>query len=90
MRSQGPSALPPYATNPGEFYCRFGLDIKAASRAAVTLVAELADGCVGYLPKPEAVERGGYSAYPGRQCKLIPEAGGRVVTATRRMLAQVF
>lgn len=77
-------------SNPGELYCQFGLDIKAHSPADVTIVSELTDGCVGYLPTPQAVLHGGYSAYPGLQCKLIPEAGHQVVDATRVMLAQVF
>lgn len=76
--------------NPAELYCAFGLQIKQGSPAAVTLVAELADGYVGYVPTPEAIRRGGYSAYPGRQCQLIPQAGEMIVAATRRLLAEIF
>ena len=77
-------------TNPSELYCHFGLKIKENSPAAVTAVAELVDGCAGYIPTPDAIERGGYSAYPGRQCQLAPDAGDRIVEATQRMLAEVF
>jgi hypothetical protein len=77
-------------TNPGELYCQFGLDIKAGSPAEVTIVAELTDGCVGYIPTPEAIERGGYSADPGLQCRLVPEAGQGIVVATHEMLRRAF
>ncbi|MDA0746563.1 MAG: hypothetical protein O2954_08580 [bacterium] len=77
-------------TNPGELYCQLGLEIKKLSPAAVTVVAELTDGCVGYIPTAAAIARGGYSANPGRQCKLAQEAGEWIVEATGRMLAEVF
>jgi hypothetical protein len=77
-------------TNPGELYCQYGLDIKERSPAEVTLVSELTDGCVGYVPTPEAILRSGYSAYPGLQCKLVPEAGEMVVEATGEMLEELF
>ena len=99
MRQESPIPVPvsvlrlgnaAICTNPGEFYCGFGLDIKADSPAAVTVVAELTNGCVGYIPTREAIEGGGYSAYPGLQCQLVPEAGELIVEATHRMLKNAF
>lgn len=78
------------ATCPGELCCRFGLDIKAASPAPETLLAQLTDGSAGYIPTPEAIRRGGYRAYPGRQCQLAAAAGAQVATACGQLLAELL
>jgi neutral ceramidase len=76
--------------NPAELYVEFGLAIKERSPAKVTLVAELSDGNLGYVPIPEAIRHGGYSAASASHTRLVPEGGWMIVEATEQMLAQAF
>jgi len=78
-------------TNPAELYCEFGLAIKKDSPARVTLVAELTDGCIGYVPIPEAIRNGGYSAFHEWASSRFEEtAGDKIVQHTIEMLKKVF
>jgi hypothetical protein len=76
--------------NPAELYVKFGLAMKQHSPAQVTLVAELTDGSCGYVPTPEAIRHGGYSATSASHTRLLPEAGWMMVESTRELLAQLF
>ncbi len=76
--------------NPGELFCAFGLAIKEKSPARVTLVSELTDDWVGYVPTPEAIRHGGYGAMPTTYTRLIPEAGWLMVEKTHQLLAQAW
>jgi neutral ceramidase len=76
--------------NPAELYVEFGLAIKQRSPAPVTLIAELTDGWCGYVPTPEAIRHGGYSATANRYTRLIPEAGWIITETTAQLLGQVF
>jgi hypothetical protein len=76
--------------NPAEIFSEFALAIREASPARVTLISELTDGYVGYIPTPLAFTRGGYETWPCQTSKLSPEAGDRVVEATRGLLERAF
>ena len=76
--------------NPTELYVEFGLAIKQKSPARTTLIAELTDGYWGYVPTPEAIRHGGYSALSASHTRLIPEGGWMIVETTRQLLAQTF
>jgi neutral ceramidase len=76
--------------NPSEFFSEFGLAIKANSPARVTLIAELSDGYCGYVPTPEAIRHGGYSAASAIHTRLVPEAGWIMVESTQTLLDKVF
>ena len=77
-------------TNPAELFVEFGLAIRARSRASVTLVAELTDGYVGYIPTRRAFARGGYETWPAPSSQLGIEAGEEIVTATAELMAAAF
>ncbi len=75
-------------TNPAEFFCALGLAIKAESPWQPTLVAELANGYVGYVPTAEAFA-GGYEVRTARSSFLDPVAGEEIVAASHRVLRRL-
>jgi len=66
-----------FVSNPAEYFCQFGLNIKERSHFPFTYVVELANGCIGYVPTPEAMgpNGGGYEPRMAMSSKLVPEAG---------------
>ncbi len=74
-------------TVPVELFCEFGLAIKAASPVRYTLVSELTNGAMGYVPTRQAFEEGGYEVrkLPGNSF-LAVDAGERIVEASLGML----
>lgn len=76
--------------NPTELYVEFGLAMKQKSPARTTLIAQLTDGYWGYVPTPEAIRHGGYSALSASHTRLVPEGGWLMVETTRQLLAQAF
>lgn len=73
-------------TNPGELFAEFALEIRRASAARVTLISQLTDGYVGYIPTEIAFTRGGYETWPSGTSKLVPEAGTMIVESTTNLL----
>ncbi len=74
-------------TNPAELFAEYGLAIKAGSPFEYTLVAELTNGLVGYVPTPEAFDFGGYEVrkMPGTSY-LATDAGERIVRGSLEIL----
>ena len=68
----------------------FGLEIRRASPARVTMVSELTGGYCGYVPTRLAFARGGYETWPASTSQLVPEAGEEIVRATQELLAAAF
>ena len=66
-----------YLANPAEYFCQFGLNIKQRSQFPYTYIVELANGCIGYVPTPDAFGSGGggYEVRMAMSSKLVPEAG---------------
>jgi neutral ceramidase len=77
-------------TSPAELFVEYGLQIKETSPASVTIVAELVDGCVGYVPTEEAMKHGGYCSIRQPACPLDVCAGGMIVDATRQLIDRVL
>ena len=78
-------------TVPVELFCEFGLEIKRLGnqRFAHTMVIELANGYLGYVPTRKSFVGGGYETRDAKSSQLAPEAGDLIVQAADRLLARL-
>jgi len=76
-------------TNGAEFFCRLGLDIKAASPFRRTWVVTLANQWIGYVATPNAFYAGGYEPRTARSAKMAPWAGQSIVETSLSALGLV-
>jgi len=74
---------------PGEIFCELGLAIKNASPAAATLVAELSNDAIGYIPTRESFAQGGYEVITGSTF-YQPGAGEKLAAAAVAQLQKLF
>jgi hypothetical protein len=77
------------ATNGSEYFCDFGLRIKACSPLKPTWVVSLANEYIGYVPTAHAFAAGGYEQRTARSSKLAPDAGQKLLMAALRGLNRV-
>lgn len=72
---------------PGEFFVELGLAIKANSPYRQTVIVELANGSIGYIPNRKAYQEGEYEAVTTR-CK--EGSGEMLVEAATRLLIDSY
>jgi len=71
---------------PGEVFVELGLAIKQRSPFRTTLIAELANGSIGYIPDRRAFAEGNYEAVSAR---CAPGGGELLVDAALKLLKEV-
>lgn len=71
---------------PGEIFVELGLAIKEASPFRYTMIAELANGSVGYIPNGDAYPQGNYEVVSTR---CAEGSGELLVAAALRLLQQL-
>jgi len=76
---------------PAELFTEFGLQIKKNSPFRYTFIAELSNGCVGYVPTREAFGTGplSYGTRTARSSKLAPEVGDMFVETALELLKRL-
>ena len=68
---------------PGEIFVELGLAIKQDSPFSYTIIAELANGSIGYIPSRRAYAQGNYEVVSAR---CAEDSGERLVDAALRLL----
>lgn len=81
----GPAAV---AGLPGELFCALGTELRGRSPFSPTLVAELANGCLGYLAPEASWATGGYEVGLGAWCRLARGEAERLVNAAAELLSE--
>jgi hypothetical protein len=74
---------------PAEYFTIFGVDIKRRSPFKHTIVAELANDWIGYLPNREAHAMGGYQTWMGLHSYAEEGTGERVADEIVNMLNEL-
>jgi neutral ceramidase len=72
---------------PGEMFAEFGLTLKEDSPYGNTIIAELANGALGYIPNRDAYPEGGYEVV---STHFAPGGGELLVNSAMHQLTQLF
>ena len=71
---------------PGEVFVQLGLDLKLDSPFEQTMIAELANGSIGYIPNVRAYPQGNYEVVSAR---CAAGSGEKLVAAAVRLLKKI-
>lgn len=74
---------------PGEYFTRLGQEIKRQSPFRYTIVAELANDWVGYVPDREGFTLGGYQVWTGLHSYVAPGTGEQIVATAVELLEEL-
>jgi len=74
---------------PAEYFTKLGLDIKNRSPFRHTVIAELANDWIGYVPDQDAFKLGGYQVWTGFHSYCEPGTGERIVDEAVAMLKEL-
>jgi hypothetical protein len=74
---------------PAEYFTQLGLDIKNRSPFRYTIIAELANDWIGYLPNLEGHKLGGYQVWTGYHSYAEPGTGERIADLSVEMLKEL-
>lgn len=74
---------------PAEVFVEIGLEIKQKSPFEYTIISELSNGWVGYLPTERAFSHGGYETRVARSSKLFESADKVVIEASLELLEKL-
>jgi neutral ceramidase len=77
------------ATFPGEAFVELGMEVKAISPFRPTILIELANDYLGYIPTVEGHELGGYETWRAKSSFLETQAAPKMVAAALRGLAKL-
>jgi neutral ceramidase len=75
---------------PGELFCALGLRLREQSPAPVTMIAECANGCLGYLAPRESWEQGGYEVGMGAWCRVAAGGPEQMLETAGRLIDELF
>lgn len=75
-----------FVSLPGEVFVELGLSIKKASPFPYTMIVELANGSVGYIPNKPAYQEGNYEVVSAR---CAAGSGELLVTAAVKLLSEM-
>jgi neutral ceramidase len=76
-----------FVSLPGEVFVELGLSIKKASPFPFTMIMELANGSIGYIPNKPAYSEGNYEIVSAR---CAAGSGEMLVTAAAKMLSAMY
>jgi len=74
---------------PGEMFCELGIRIREGSSAAHTIIIELANDAIGYIPDENGYGRGGYEDTPGSM-KYKKGSGEKLVDSALKQIEGLF
>ncbi len=74
---------------PGEIFCELGIRIREESSADYTIIIELANDAIGYVPDENGYGQGGYEDTPGSM-NYKKGSGEKLVNSALKQISQLF